>query len=438
MSEDNKPFDLKSKLLADYKEVEMDEGISGERLAHRLGELSNIGLTADNGSRRPGFSLEEKEAKEKVASWMEEAGLTVQTDGAGNVFGRLEGKQPNKPVIMSGSHVDTVPNGGHFDGVLGVLSALEVAQAWKDTGYIPEKPFEVAVFTDEEGSRFNGGLTGSEAMTGDSDMEALLKKRDYANRSFEEVLKDVGLTRESFSQAKRPLEEIESFVEVHIEQGKRLERENLPCGIVTGIAGPYWLKLTFKGKAGHAGNTPMTDRQDALVAAGNFIHFISHLPQKISESAVATVGNIEVKPNGTNVIPGEVIVYVDIRDIYEDYRQELVDKIKQTAEEISAPRDIEVIYETVHNVLPVPIRKDLQEKMAEAVSEAGINPYYLSSGAGHDAMIIGHHLPSAMLFVRSKDGVSHNPDEWTDLNDCVKAVKVLKSYIEKLQSNEKD
>lgn len=437
MSKDGKAFDLESQLLTDYKTDEANEGISGERLARRLGELSKIGLTADNGSRRPGFSFEEKEAKQKVSSWMEEAGLTVRTDGAGNVFGRLDGKQPDKPVIMSGSHVDTVPNGGHFDGVLGVLSALEVAQAWKDTGYVPEKPFEVAVFTDEEGSRFNGGLTGSEAMMGDSDMDALLQKRDYDNRSFEEVIQDVGLSIESFRQATRAPEEIESFVEVHIEQGKRLERENLPCGIVTGIAGPYWLKLTFKGLAGHAGNTPMNDRQDALVAAGNFIHFISHLPQKISESAVATVGNIEVKPNGTNVIPGEVIVYVDIRDIYEDYRQELVDKIKQTAEEISNPRDIKVVFETVHNVLPVPIRKDLQEKMAEAVSEAGVSPYYLSSGAGHDAMIIGHHRPSAMIFVRSKKGISHNPEEWSDLNDCVKAVLVLKKYIEKLQPDNK-
>ncbi|TVP90847.1 M20 family metallo-hydrolase [Alkalibacterium sp.] len=430
-----KEFDLENQLLSKYKKEETGDGISGERLAFRLGELSKIGLTDDNGSRRPGFSIEEKEAKNKVIAWMKEAGLSVRTDGAGNVFGRLDGKNPNKPVIMSGSHVDTVPNGGHFDGALGVLSSLEVAQAWKDTGYIPEKPFEVAVFTDEEGARFNGGLTGSEAMMGDSDMDALLQKRDFDNRLFEEVIKDVGLNVEGFSQAKRSHSEIESFVEVHIEQGKRLERENLPCGIVTGIAGPYWLKLTFKGKAGHAGNTPMNDRQDALVTAGQFIHFISHLPQKISESAVATVGNIEVKPNGTNVIPGEVIVYVDIRDIFKEDRQKLVDNIKQAAEELARPREIEVVYETVHDVLPVPVKEALQEKMAEAVRESGIKPYYLSSGAGHDAMIIGHHLPSALLFVRSREGISHNPEEWSDLNDCIKAVQILKKYIEKLQVN---
>lgn len=428
-----KVFDLESQLLANYRKEESGDGVSGERLARRLGELSRIGLTADNGSRRPGFSLEEKEAKDKIIGWMKEAGLKVRQDGAGNVFGRLDGNNPAKPVIMSGSHVDTVPNGGHFDGALGVLSALEVAQAWKDTAYMPDKPFEVAVFTDEEGSRFNGGLTGSEAMMGDSDIEALLKKRDYDNRPFKDVLEDVGLSVDGFENAKRDFEEIETFVEVHIEQGKRLERENLPCGIVTGIAGPYWLKLTFKGKAGHAGNTPMNDRRDALVTAGEFIHFISHLPGRISESAVATVGNIEVKPNGTNVIPGEVIVYVDIRDIYEDSRQKLINKIRQAADDLSRPREIGVIYETVHDVLPVPVRKELQQKMAEAAEESGVSPYYLSSGAGHDAMIIGRHLPSALLFVRSKDGVSHNPEEWSDLNDCVKGVQILKTYIEKLQ-----
>lgn len=430
-----KEFDLKSQLLADYNKEQDINGISGERLASRLGALSIIGLTEDNGSRRPGFSFEEKEAKALITSWMKEAGLSVRTDGAGNVFGRLDGKTPEQPVIMSGSHVDTVPNGGHFDGALGVLSALEVAQAWKDTGYLPNKPFEVAVFTDEEGSRFNGGLTGSEAMMGDSNMEALLKKRDYDNRLFEEVLKDVDLSVDGFRNAKRDPKEIETFVELHIEQGKRLEREELPCGIVTGIAGPYWLKLTFKGTAGHAGNTPMNDRRDALVTAGEFIHFISHLPGKINESAVATVGNIEVKPNGTNVIPGEVIVYVDIRDIYEDSRQQLIGKIRQAADELSTPRKIEVTYETVHDVLPVPVKKELQQKMADAAKESGVRPYYLPSGAGHDAMIIGRHLPAALLFVRSKDGVSHNPKEWSDLNDCVKGVEILKNYIEKLQQD---
>ncbi|MCC5896109.1 MAG: M20 family metallo-hydrolase [Alkalibacterium sp.] len=429
------PYDLEKLLVKAYDSKLSENGVSGERLAKRLGRLSNIGLTEDNGSRRPGFSLQEREAKNCVIEWMKEAGLSVREDGAGNIIGRLDGKNPDKPVIMSGSHVDTVPNGGHFDGAIGVLSALEVAQAWKDTGYVPEKPFEVVVFTDEEGSRFNGGLTGSEAMMGDTDIDAMIAKRDFDGRPFEEVISDVGLTIDGFKHAKRAHTEIESFVEVHIEQGKRLEKEELPCGIVTGIAGPYWLKLTFQGLAGHAGNTPMTDRQDALVAAGHFIHYISHLPGKINDSAVATVGNIEVKPNGTNVIPGEVIVYVDIRDIYEDSRQELVSNIIGSAQTISESWNIRLEYETVHDVSPVPIKEELQEKLKEAARKAGIRPYSLPSGAGHDAMIVGQHLPSALLFVKSKDGISHNPAEWSDLNDCVRTVQVLKNYLETSQND---
>lgn len=431
---ETKTFDLKKQLLADYDTRWSKAGISGERLASRLGELSEIGLTANNGSRRPGFSYEEREAKNLVAGWMKEAGLLVRQDGAGNLIGRLEGRDKNAPILMSGSHVDTVPDGGHFDGTLGVLTALEVAQSWQETGYVPRKPYEIVVFSDEEGSRFNGGLTGSEAMMGDSDIEALKKRTDYDGRSFEEVLGDVGLSAKTFMEAKRPLEEIESFVEVHIEQGKRLEKEDLPCGIVTGIAGPCWLKVTFNGVAGHAGNTPMNDRQDALVAASRLIHKITHLPHKFSSSAVATVGNIEVKPNGTNVIPGEVTLYVDIRDIYEEPRQQLIDEIIATARYISASAEVSVDCRKVHSVAPVPVSQTLQADMEKAVTEVGLKPYFLPSGAGHDAMIIGHHLPSAMLFVRSKEGISHNPSEWSALNDCVQAAHILKHYLETAQN----
>lgn len=427
-------IDLKKKLLETYDHQFSSKGVSGERLADRLDVLANIGLTAENGSRRPGFSLLEREAKDRVIEWMHEAGLTVKEDGAGNVFGRLEGKNNHKPSIMSGSHVDTVPNGGHFDGTIGVLSALEVVQAWKETGYIPEKPYEVVIFTDEEGSRFNGGLTGSEAMVGDTDMDKTLLRRDYDNRLFEDVIQDVGLTVEGYRETGRNMDEIETFIEVHIEQGKKLERAGLPCGIVTGIAGPYWLKVTFEGLAGHAGNTPMDDRKDALVAASEFIQKISSLPRTINDTAVATVGNIQVKPNGTNVIPGEVVLFVDIRDIQFDSRAELVEKIIETGKEIQTSTGVSFSHQNVHDVAPVPIAEEHQERLAQSMKNQGIEPSYLSSGAGHDAMIVGRYVPSAMLFVQSKAGISHNPKEWSELSDCVQTIHVLKDYIESLQT----
>ncbi|WP_188456699.1 M20 family metallo-hydrolase [Virgibacillus oceani] len=424
---------IQEQLMKGYDEKHDYDGLSGERVASRLAELSAIGRTIENGSNRPGFSLEEKQAKEKVSAWMRQAGLAVYQDGAGNIFGRLSGKSDYLPSIVSGSHVDSVPNGGHFDGPLGVLSALEVVEAWKDTGYQPEKPFEVVIFSDEEGARFNGGFNGSEGMLGLGNMEEKLLLRDALGMSFEEVLHDVGLSVAGYEKAKRNLDEIEMFVEVHIEQGKRLEKENLPCGIVTGIAGPCWLDFTFDGKAGHAGNTPMNDRHDALVAASEFILEINKLPRQISESAVATVGKLDVKPNGVNVIPGKVTLSVDIRDIYKETRDELVERVIALGSVIAKKHDVLVGSVENMRVNPVPIKEEIQLAFEKSFRAKGIRPYKLPSGAGHDAMIVGGELPIAMLFVQSKDGISHNPDEWSDLNDCVQSIHVLKHFIESLQ-----
>ncbi|WP_339228925.1 M20 family metallo-hydrolase [Oceanobacillus sp. FSL K6-2867] len=430
-------FILEKRLLEQYDKSYEGNGISGERIAQRLGELSKIGLTADNGSNRPGFSIAENEAKELIKTWMRDAGLDVSEDGAGNVFGRLAGQMDDSPVIMSGSHVDSVPNGGHFDGPLGVLAALEVAEAWKATDYQPRKPFEVAIFTDEEGSRFNNGLNGSEAMIGKANVEEKIELQDEEGRSFKEVLQDVGLSVQSYADSARQLDEIEFFVEVHIEQGKRLEKEQLPCGIVTGIAGPCWLELTFDGEAGHAGNTPMDDRKDALVAASEFVTKVSQLPRQINDSAVATIGKLHVEPNGVNVIPGKVTLYVDIRDIYKETRDELVNRVLSLSAEIADTYQIKVIHEEKVRVHPVPIGEDIQQLLEKALLEHGISPYKLPSGAGHDAMILGGKLPVAMIFTQSKNGISHNPAEWSSLSDCVQTVQVLKTFVESLQHDRK-
>ncbi|MBS4220206.1 M20 family metallo-hydrolase [Bacillus sp. FJAT-49711] len=421
---------LHEKLIADYDKSLDYKGVRGSRLASRLFALSQIGPTEKGGSNRIGFSEEEKEAKNMIIKWMEEAGLIVSLDGAGNVIGRLTGKNPNQPAIVSGSHVDSVPNGGHFDGPLGVLAALEVVEAWKETVYIPERPFEVIVFTDEEGTRFNGGLTGSMSIVGEIKKEDLLKQVDIYGVSFEEVLDNIGLSIDSLLSAKRDFSKIEAFVEVHIEQGKRLEKAGIPVGIVTGIAGPCWLEMTFTGSAGHAGNTPMDDRKDSLVAASQFIAELPSLPQQVSSSAVATVGKLHVHPNGVNVIPGQVKLTVDIRDIHESSRNELVNLITEKASTICMNNHIELEWKETLRVDPVPIKKEMQKKLEKAMRANHIEPFYLPSGAGHDAMIIGRHLPAAMIFVQSKDGISHNPLEWSSLNDCIQAVHVLKHFVE--------
>ncbi|MGG0719810.1 M20 family metallo-hydrolase [Robertmurraya massiliosenegalensis] len=420
------------KLMENYDESYNQHGVNGKRLAYRLNEIAKIGLSDQNGSDRPGFSRGELAAKKLISKWMKEAGLDVYQDGAGNIIGRLVGSDSTLPSIMSGSHVDSVPNGGHFDGPLGVLASLEIVEAWNATGYHPKKSYEVVIFSDEEGARFNGGLLGSQALVGDYDIEKLKKLISTDSLTFEEVLTEIGLSIDSYQKSLRDFSNVELFIEVHIEQGKRLERAGLPCGIVSGIAGPCWLEVRFKGKAGHAGNTPMNDRNDALVAASEFITTVSRLPGTINDTAVATIGKMNISPNGVNVIPGEVRLFVDIRDIYEETRNKLVNNIIYEAESIANIHQMEVSYKKTMDIPPVPIKEENQLLLEEVLKEQGIVPIRIPSGAGHDAMIIGKKTDIAMLFVKSINGVSHNPLEWSELNDCVQSVHVLKRFIEKL------
>ena len=424
-------MNLYEQLIKDYDQELTHSGVNGERLASRLDELSRIGLLDSGGVTRPGYSAEEKEAKELVIKWMKNAGLTVTADGAGNVFGRLEGNTEG-PSIASGSHVDSVPNGGHFDGPLGVLSALEVVESWKETGYIPEKPYEVVIFSDEEGSRFKSSLTGSRAFMGQLKPEEMDSLRDENGKSFRDVLNEYGSSAEACLKAGENRREIETFVEVHIEQGKVLERENQPVGVVKGIAGPASLEVTFTGEAGHAGNTPMAGRKDPLVAASLFVAAIEKFPKQVSDTAVATVGKLNVHPNGFNVIAQKVILTVDIRDIFEETRDQLLDQIKAKAVKIAEERSIEVQMKLNAKIKPLPINESLQAGIAKSLTKFNINPVYIPSGAGHDTMIVGIEMPAAMLFVRSRDGISHNPREWTSLNDCVHGVHVLKDFVEGL------
>jgi len=424
-------YNLQQALIADYDSTWSKNGISGERIAERLGKLSKIGLTSQNGVTRVGFTPLEQQAKELVMEWMKEAGMVVTQDGAGNVVGRIMGLHNELNSIASGSHVDSVPEGGHFDGPLGVIAALEVVESWKEQGYTPLKPYEVYVFTDEEGTRFDGGMTGSRMLTGILDMENQVSLKDSEGLTFEEVLATTGKTIEGFSKAKRDHLGIERFFEVHIEQGKKLEKANLPVGIVKGIAGPSWTEIIFEGKAGHAGNTPMDDRQDALTAAAELFLYIEKAPSMVSTSGVATVGKVQVEPNGSNVIPGKVSLITDIRDIEEYSRDQIVANVVKKAHEIAVTRNMKVSITEKMRTPPVPIDEEMTEIVNGVFDEMNIEKQYLVSGAGHDAMMLGAQIPVAMIFVRSKDGVSHNPAEWSTLTDCTISAHVLKQAIEK-------
>jgi len=420
---------IEKALLTDYSGKWDVNGLDGERLAKRLQAIAEIGQTAEGGSRRIGFSQEEQAAKELVMDWMEALGMEVKQDGAMNVFGWINGENPNLPAIVTGSHLDTVPNGGHIDGVLGVLAPVEILESLHAEGRKPERTIVIAIFTNEEGACFNSGFTGSQAIT-KAYTDETLAKLQHGDERFSDVLKRNGSSIETYKQASLPVDEASLFVEVHIEQGTQLEKINQACGIVSGIAGPLWLEVTFTGRTDHAGNTPMNDRQDALAAAGDFIRRIPAIPAKHSDSAVATVGKIDVHPNGINVIAGEVTCYVDIRDIYEEKRAAVLKDIIAQLQVINETHHVQSTWRESANTAPVLIEKEWIDQWKSIFHDHGLEPIKIVSGAGHDAMIMAHMMPVTMLFVRSKDGISHHPAEWTSLGDAMEAIYLLKKYIQ--------
>ncbi|MBY6270310.1 Zn-dependent hydrolase, partial [Parageobacillus thermoglucosidasius] len=287
--------------------------INGDRLWNRLLELGTIGKQPSGGITRLSFTKEERAAKEKVASYMKEAGLAVYEDAVGNLIGRKEGKEKDAPAVLVGSHIDSVYNGGMFDGPLGVLAAVEVLQTMSERGVKTKHPIEVVAFTDEEGARFSYGMIGSRGMAGTLSEEELVHQ-DKHGISLAAAMEEAGLDPSKIGKAARRKGSVKAYVELHIEQGRVLEQANLPVGIVTGIAGLIWAKLTVKGKAEHAGATPMPIRRDPLVAAAQIIQVIEQEAKKTG-TTVGTVGQMQVFPGGINIIPERVEFSLDLRDL---------------------------------------------------------------------------------------------------------------------------
>lgn len=397
--------------------------IDGERLWKYLFELAEIGKQDDGGVTRLSFTEEERAAKSLVGSYMEEAGLSVHEDSAGNLFGRREGSDPGAPVVLVGSHVDSVYNGGNFDGPLGVLAGVEVLRTMNERGVQARHPVEVVAFTDEEGARFSFGMIGSRALSGTLASEDLHHK-DGQDISVAEAMKSSGLDPDAVGAAARSPGAVKAYVELHIEQGKVLEGENLQVGIVTGIAGPLWLRFKLEGEAGHAGTTPMGHRRDALAAAA---HVMGSIEAEASETGttVGTVGQLSLSPGGINIIPGRVEFTVDLRDIDERVRDEVEECIVREARRTCEERGVGLDVDTLQRVAPVPCSDLVQNAAKAACEERGLSPDPLAIGAGHDGMHFKDLWPMGMVFVRSKDGISHNPDEWSSQQDCVAGANVL-------------
>ena len=386
-------------------------------------DLSEIGKQASGGITRLSFSPEERQAKQRVTAWMEEAGLAVREDEMGNLIGRRDGLDKDAPVVLVGSHIDSVFNGGNFDGPLGLLSALEAVQSMKEDKVSTKNPIEVIAFTDEEGARFRFGMIGSRGLAGTLE-KSHLEAKDANGISIAQAMTEAGFVPENFMRAAREKGSVKSYVEVHIEQGKVLENADLSVGVVTGIAGPLWLKFTVQGESGHAGTTPMGMRQDALVGAAHMIQAIEQEARK-GKQTVGTVGQLNLQPGGVNIIPGVVEFTLDLRDIDEGVRDAAEHRIREVAKTICAERNLQLEIEVLQRVAPALCDSGIQESIRQACANLGLETLSMVSGAGHDGMQLGGLCPIGMIFVRSKDGISHNPAEWSSPEDCANGARVL-------------
>ena len=399
------------------------EEIDADRLWSRLSELAEIGKSEGGGVTRLSFTEEERAAKELVASYMREAGLAVREDAAGNLIGRREGRVGDAPVVLTGSHVDSVRNGGDFDGPLGVLGAVEALQTIDERGVETERPVEVVAFNDEEGARFSFGMIGSRATAGTLTLEHLANE-DENGVSIAGAMRTSGLDPGRIDEAARAPGSVYAYVELHIEQGRILESDNLPVGVVTGIAGPAWLRFTLAGEAAHAGTTPMNLRRDALAAAAAVIGRIEREAARTGTS-VGTVGQLDLSPGGINIIPGQVSFSLDLRDIDEDVRNDVEARIMHEAALLCEKRGVELETKTIQRLSPAPCSAFVRDAAREACDTLGLEPFGLASGAGHDGMHLTELCPIGMIFVRSKDGISHNPAEYSSKDDCAAGAGVL-------------
>jgi allantoate deiminase len=384
------------------------------------------------GLTRVFLSPEQKRVSELVLGWMKEAGMEAWIDGIGNVIGRYEGISSGLPALMLGSHLDTVRNAGKYDGPLGVVTAIACVKALHQRQERLPFAIEVVGFSDEEGTRFHATLLGSRAMAGTFDY-TVLQNVDDKGISMADAMRSYGLDPDKIVQVARRPADLLAYVELHIEQGPVLEAEGLPVGIVTSIAGATRLMVTLTGRAGHAGTVPMSLRRDALVAAAEAILFIEkRCLGKMGgpiDNLVGTVGQIQVLPGASNVIPGTAKFSVDVRAPTDSGRLEAVRDIVKAIQDICSRRRIEYEIRKVHENPSTACAPWLMTQLEAAIVAEGFQPRYLPSGAGHDAIAMAAIVDIGMLFIRCKGGISHTPDESIAPEDVKIGIRVLLRFI---------
>lgn len=400
--------------------------IDAQRICERCEALA-LHTEQPDGLTRVFLSPEQRAANALVRGWMGEAGMDTRIDAIGNVVGRYEGERPGLPCLMLGSHLDTVRDAGKYDGMLGVVAAIECVADLSARAVRLPFAIEVIGFADEEGVRFSVSLLGSRAVAGAFD-PAWIDKRDAQGTAMREALVAAGLDPARIGDAARRADDVLAYVELHIEQGPVLEAEGLPVGVVTAINGGNRFNVEVAGVAGHAGTVPMGMRRDALAAAAECALAVERVARGMPE-VVGTVGRIEALPGAINVIPGKARFTLDARAPGDDLRERAVDAMRGEFETIAARRDVTIALAPIWEARTAACSPALQRQLTEAIHAEGVRVHHLPSGAGHDGMAIVAIAPIGMLFVRCKGGISHNPAEVVAVADVETAARVLARFI---------
>ena len=402
------------------------------RLELMFNEITKYGQT-NKGINRLAYSEEETQALNYIKSICDDEGFLVKKDSIGNMIIRREGTQTDLPVVATGSHIDSVYEAGKYDGVIGVVSALEVLRSLNEENIETTHPIELIIFACEESARFGTATIGSKAMTGmlkKEDTELLVDRNGI---SFKKALEDVGLSSDDLQTVIRDKSEFKCFIELHIEQGPILEQKQIDIGIVSGIAAPTRFKVNVIGEASHSGSTPMSFRKDALTGAAEISLMLESIAQaEAHHGTVATVGVCKVSPGAMNVVPGEVELMIDIRSIDAQSKKRVVDQFTLEVNDITKRRSLSATIDLLSDEVPILMNRKIIDKLTEVCKKRELTHLEMPSGAGHDAMNMAKYCATSMIFVPSKDGLSHNQAEFTALSDIAKGANVLKEILIKL------
>ena len=404
--------------------------VNGERLMSRIMDLALLGAIDGGGCARLALTDEDAAGRDLVVGWMNELGLTVTTDVIGNVIGTWN--VGNGSPVMTGSHIDTVRTGGKYDGNLGVLAGLEVIQTLQESGITPPRPMSVGFFTNEEGSRFAPDMLGSLVYVGGLDIETALEIVGIDGVSVGDELERIGYNGTLPCPGPSP----HAFVELHVEQGPVLEQKSIRIGAVTGVQGISWQEVTIKGQSNHAGTTPMSMRRDPGFVAAKISVFLRDLSSRYGGDQVCTVGKIDLFPNLINVIPATAVLTLDVRNTDENLLQKAEDEISAYITELALLEDVQVTTRGLARFEPVVFDDSVVGLIEKIALNHGHTVCRMPSGAGHDAQMFARVCPTAMVFVPSVDGISHNPAEYTSPEDLIAGTDILLHVMYRLTQTE--